>query len=536
MCPFRTDIQAFVDIRTAHSADGGAWKKRSSGGWLRRSWQRELSLLRGTVGLIRATPQQICGAHAFGQWSIALFEDSNGGGKAVKVEMEDSWGLNLAEVQADGQGYPTEPALGGGTVGIKTCMPYGQMRANGGESVSGDQRQPVQRMGNCADGKLCPSCDERTQGTGNTRAPFGCSGANTLGQWSIALCEDSSGGGRSAPVDVDTIRVLQLNIWKSFNGIEGGAEALADEIAFHRPDIVSLNEIVTSVANPVHDNILAALERRGLKYYLSRVQECDVLSVAPLTEISRCYPDREEGRGAVMVAHTVIRGHRLAVYSAHLDYLDDAYYNIRGIDGSTWKPCPVPSSVGEVLERNDRSWRDEAIGCFLNAARRDMEQGWKVIMCGDFNEPSHLDWTQRTSQMYDHHGFVVPWTCTTMLERGGFADAYRAVYADETVYPGFTFPAWCESVDVKQLAWAPDSDERDRIDYVFYHAGSGMKAVGAALVGPEEMVCRSAKAPHGSSDRVHRPQGLWPSDHRGVLVEIEINAAGSVGAVNAGRR
>lgn len=327
----------------------------------------------------------------------------------------------------------------------------------------------------------------------------------------------------------ETVKVLQLNIWKSCNGIEGGVEALADEIARHRPDIVSLNEIVTTDKNHIHDNILSALERRGLKYYASHVQESDLLSVAPLTEICRYYPDREGVRGSVVGARTVINGQQLAVYSLHLDYLNDAYYNVRGIDGSSWKPCEIPASVEAVLERNVMSWRDEAVACFLEAARRDTEQGWKVIMCGDFNEPSHLDWTARTAQLYDHHGFVVPWTCTTMLEQGGFADAYRVVFADEVAYPGFTFPAWCESVDVKELAWAPEADERDRIDYVFYHAGSGMKAVSAALVGPEATVCRSSRAGHESSDPIHKPLGVWPSDHRGVLVEIDLEGEHQAG-------
>lgn len=45
-----------------------------------------------------------------------------------------------------------------------------------------------------------------------------------------------------------------------------------------------------------------------------------------------------------------IKGHKIAVYTAHLDYLNDAYYNVRGYDGSTWEEIPVPQTVLEVLK------------------------------------------------------------------------------------------------------------------------------------------------------------------------------------------
>ena len=60
------------------------------------------------------------------------------------------------------------------------------------------------------------------------------------------------------------------------------------------------------------------------------------------------------------------------VYTAHLDYLNDAYYNVRGYDGSTWKEVTPPATVEEQLRLNDLSWRDDAIKVFLNEARHDI--------------------------------------------------------------------------------------------------------------------------------------------------------------------
>lgn len=315
------------------------------------------------------------------------------------------------------------------------------------------------------------------------------------------------------------LRVLQLNVWKSCNGIPGGIEALADEIVRSEADLVSLNEIVSTQTNPIHDRLAEALRARGRDYHITRQQESDILSLTPLDDVRLIYPvEGVEGRGRAVRATTVVDGDTIVFYTMHLDYLNDAYYNVRGIDGSTWKPCEIPATVDEVLARSDMSWRDDAVRLFIADAEAEVRAGRSVIMCGDFNEPSHLDWTEATARLYDHHGFVVPWTCTTLLDQAGYRDAYREVYPDPVTHPGLTFPASCESVEVKDLAWAPDADERDRIDYVFCHGSSPLKPVGATLVGPDATICRSVRTAHHASDPILTPLGVWPTDHRGVLV------------------
>ncbi len=318
----------------------------------------------------------------------------------------------------------------------------------------------------------------------------------------------------------NTISVVQLNIWKNCNGIEGGIEAIADEIARLKPELVSLNEISTTDASPTHELLLNALAERGLTYYSGRMQESDILSIAPVSEIRRLYPDSPDVIGSVIGVDTEIHGVPLSVYSAHLDYLNDAYYNVRGIDGSTWKPCKLPETVEEILQRNDMSSRDEAIAKFIESAADDIARGRTVILCGDFNEPSHLDWTEATANLYDHNGFVVDWTCTRMLDQAGYADAYRTVWPDPVAYPGITFPASCESVDVKQLAWAPEADERDRIDYIFYNKSSGITPVSASLLGPDKSISHSQRVADNTSDPLITPLNVWPTDHRGVLVTL----------------
>lgn len=101
----------------------------------------------------------------------------------------------------------------------------------------------------------------------------------------------------------------------------------------------------------------------------------------------------------------------------------------------------MPASVEEILKVNVASQRDDAIRLFITQAEKDLAAGYKVIIGGDFNEPSHCDWIEKNKDMYDHNGFVVPWTVTTLLEEAGFVDSYRKIYPNPLTHPGFTYPS-----------------------------------------------------------------------------------------------
>jgi endonuclease/exonuclease/phosphatase family metal-dependent hydrolase len=77
-----------------------------------------------------------------------------------------------------------------------------------------------------------------------------------------------------------------------------------------------------------------------------------------------------------------------------------------------------------------------------------------LIIAGDFNSGSHLDWTEKTRK--EHYGIVVDYPVSTMLEEEKFTDTYRAVNPDETEHPGIT--------------WSPvfKNTLQDRIDFIYY--------------------------------------------------------------------
>lgn len=315
----------------------------------------------------------------------------------------------------------------------------------------------------------------------------------------------------------EKLTVLQMNIWQEGTMVKGGFDAIADEVARLNPDIVLFSEVRNYNGKQFIPRILQALKNRG-KHYYGKNSKLDVgiLSKHPISEQ---YEVDAPNNNAVRIlkAKITIKDHQIAAYSAHLDYTHYACYLPRGYSGVTWKKLDAPVlDVAEIEKANNESLRDEAIVGFLEDARK--EKNSIVILGGDFNEPSHLDWTENTKNLWDHNGTVVRWDCSVLLTQNGFKDAFREKYPNPITHPGFTFPSDNPGVDVSKLTWAPDADERDRIDFVYYKPQKGLKLKDAAVVGPTKSIIRGQRAEENSKDKFIQPQGVWPTDHKGVLV------------------
>lgn len=310
------------------------------------------------------------------------------------------------------------------------------------------------------------------------------------------------------------LKVLQLNVWQDATQVDGAFEAIADEVAAHRPDIVTLCEVRDYHGIHFTDSLCRSLRGKGLLYYTCPSKDGGILSRYPIVESGAL--------DSVSINRAVIdvEGRQMAVYAVHLDYTHYACYLPRGYDGVTWKECPLPAAVEEVLAQNDASQRPRQIRIMMRHAEKDIEKGMPVVVGGDFNEPSWMDWQADTKDLYDHHGFIVPWTTTRLLHEAGYHDAYRTVYPSAVTHPGFTWVASNEDAEIGKLAWAPKADERDRIDFIFYK-GTGVRPVKAAVLGPKAFVIRGKRADETSQDPIIEPQGTWPSDHKGVLVTLE---------------
>lgn len=81
-----------------------------------------------------------------------------------------------------------------------------------------------------------------------------------------------------------------------------------------------------------------------------------------------------------------------------------------------------------------------------------------TFLTGDFNEPSHLDWTKK-SYNKGICPYEVKWPTSNGLIERGFQDSFRSIYPDVDKFPGISW----------SLKLPEDAGERfDRIDYIYF--------------------------------------------------------------------
>ena len=163
------------------------------------------------------------------------------------------------------------------------------------------------------------------------------------------------------------------------------------------------------------------------------------------------------------------------------------------------------TSNEEILDEA-RKAREQELVVVLSEIQPLMEAGERVLLCGDFNEPSHLDWTQASAREGRHFGLEMSWPNSKRVTESGMEDAYRAVFPDVCRYPGYTWTS-VPGLGVGGSERA-EHEVHDRIDFV-YHAGPGLDPISASIIGENNR----------NADLVVSP---FPSDHRAVAVKYRI--------------
>lgn len=131
---------------------------------------------------------------------------------------------------------------------------------------------------------------------------------------------------------------------------------------------------------------------------------------------------------------------------------------------------PTDQSEAEILAWDDAGTRDEEIRKILTVLKPMLAETDSIplIMGGDFNSHSHLDWTEATKDMYNHGGAVVNWTVSKEIEAADFKDSFREVNPDPVKNIGTT---WLTDADSLETV-----NRQDRIDYIYYQ-GKTIQAV-----------------------------------------------------------
>ena len=316
---------------------------------------------------------------------------------------------------------------------------------------------------------------------------------------------------------------LTFNIWQEGTSVPNGFNQIRDVILETNPDIVCFVEVRNYKNQDWTTKIVKALADSGRNYYRGYAGgDVSFISKYPLEQDKQVFTNTD--MGTVVNFDINIDGNIIVVSGVHLDYTYYACNLPRGYNGGdpNWELIddgngnPKPTTIlDSIQEYSLKSSRDEAISSFLNSMKSETKP---IILMGDFNEPSFLDWTEKTKHMFDHNGVVYPWDNTKTLHQDNFVDTFRAFYPDEVNNPGFTWPSYTSQK--KSTSWTPLADERDRLDYIFYK-GNGIKIKDASMVGPKEsFVYNKLETLNTDKEKFMASNLPWPSDHKALFVKL----------------
>ncbi|OAQ69637.1 exonuclease III [Pochonia chlamydosporia 170] len=279
---------------------------------------------------------------------------------------------------------------------------------------------------------------------------------------------------------VDQLRVLTFNLWHGGTQVTNYHEKQVRFLVDKDVDIAGFQESTGG-----HGTRLA----RALGWYSWQGPDVSIISRYPITQVFSA----TSMSGSVKISLDGSRS-EIVVWNAHLGYDPYGPYDF----------CFDRMSVSRVMEREAQSGRTPQIQEITQKMGDHLSNAGNVpvFLLGDFNAPSHLDWTGATKSQHCNVGDV-PWPTSKYPTDAGLIDSFRVAYSDPGANPGIT--------------WSPiylnnngRAEPLDRIDFV-YHKGRKLSVQGSEAL----VVGNPTPEPnHGNNE--------WTSDHKAVLTTYRI--------------
>ncbi|MCR9200287.1 MAG: endonuclease/exonuclease/phosphatase family protein [Planctomycetaceae bacterium] len=273
-----------------------------------------------------------------------------------------------------------------------------------------------------------------------------------------------------------TIKVMTFNIWRG--GVRGGQPLSQSAEVMQHADIIGVQETYDGDTDSS-----AAIASMLRWHHFDQGGRTSVISRFPIT---RATP----GRWGVFVKPE--GADEVCVLNCHLAASPYQPYQLLRIP---YGEAPFIRTELEAI-----AWANRARGRQLDRLLSELTvvkaSGTPFVVTGDFNEPSHLDWTQAAAKQ-GLHPLRVRYPASRRMQAAGATDCYRAVYSDPTDRTGFTWTPTTQPED--------PGDHHDRIDFVY--CSPQFKVLAAAVAGETETNAQIVVSP-------------WPSDHRAVMASL----------------
>ncbi len=263
---------------------------------------------------------------------------------------------------------------------------------------------------------------------------------------------------------VESLNLMTWNIWHGGRrrGKIIGPLQVIDFIKETNTDIIMMQE--TYGSGPLIADAL------GYYFYLASAN-ISIISKYPIEKTWIEYHELWSGIASIRLSEN----QRINLASIWLHYLP-------GWSSDSRKPDATP----EKLIAGEQKNRHREIKEILKELKPQIDRADEVplIIGGDFNSPSHLDWVQSKKEW--HNNLTVDWPVSIEMNNAGFRDSFREMHPD--------LDYASSSMSAEKLSW--------RIDYIYYK-GRKLKAI--------------------SSDMHFKYKGVWPSDHPAVITTLSIS-------------
>jgi len=295
-----------------------------------------------------------------------------------------------------------------------------------------------------------------------------------------------------APDQPDRLRVLVWNIQRGANHFENGPEKALALIRDTAPDVCLLQESYDiEDARPELGGWMAG--QLGWNHWQGKSPHLCVLT--PLEIAEQRFHAAWHGVGAELVD---AKARRLLVYTTWIDYREYVPYHLRDHPDATDAELLALES-----EKSDRLAQTRALLEHLRTSGA-MARKMPLLVGGDWNCPSHLDWTEDTARVFRMRR-ALPLPVSKAMQAAGFADTFREVHPNPVQAPGITWTPLSRGT----IAQPKPADRIDRL-YSLPNTEGPTLHVTAAHVLPREFEDNAIEQKHRE----------FPSDHGALGVDF----------------
>lgn len=277
---------------------------------------------------------------------------------------------------------------------------------------------------------------------------------------------------------VTQLKFMTMNLWVGGTQVKDYHRKQVRFFVDTNVDVIALTETAQVAGQRL---------AKALGWYGHHTSDTSVISRYPITS----KPGTDFSTEAVVSLDG--QDSSVIVWSAHLGYTPYGPYDF----------CQSHMTIDQVLQREADSGRTPQIIDIVNNIKPQLSNADKVpvLLAGDFNAPSHLDWTDASRSLHCNIGYV-PWPTSKHPVDAGMVDSYRELYPDPVKNPADT--------------WSPvhpaPAEPQDRLDFIYYHGG--LKPVDSKPI----MVGTPKPAPNTSNNE-------WTSDHMAFITTFEVLAS-----------